>query len=66
MILDTLKQDYNGWDNQYKFAIDNIANNIPFAFARFNDGEMMGIDNIGSVVARGDQIVNESLHALCL
>jgi len=39
----------------------NLKNNIPFAFARFNDGEMMGIANVGSIVARGDQYVDTSL-----
>lgn len=41
---------------------ENLRNKTPFAFARFNDGEMMGVDKIGSIVARGDQIVDESLH----
>jgi len=41
--------------------LDNLKNNVPFGFARFNDGEMMGIVRVGSVVARGDQRVNESL-----
>jgi hypothetical protein len=41
--------------------LDNLRSNIPFGFARFNDGEMMGIDQIGSIVARGDQVVDESL-----
>ena len=62
MIVDLLEKEYTGWDNQYKFVIDNLKNNIPFAYVRFNDGEMMGIDKIGTVVARGDQIVDENLH----
>tara|TARA_R110001592_G_scaffold12220_10_gene58797 strand:- start:1018 stop:1758 length:741 start_codon:yes stop_codon:yes gene_type:complete len=57
-----LKKGYDGWDNQYKFAIDNLTNNISFGFSRFNDGEMMAINKIGSIVSRGDQLVNESLH----
>lgn len=57
-----LKTDYVGSDDQYKFVINNLKDGIPFAYARFNDGEMMGIDKIGSVVARGDQHVNEELH----
>lgn len=60
--LETLKKDYSGWDNRYKFVIDNLKNNIAFGYARFNDGEMMGIDRVGSVAARGDQVVNEGLH----
>jgi hypothetical protein len=41
--------------------LDNLKNNVPFGFARFNDGEMMGIIQVGSIAARGDQRVNESL-----
>lgn len=52
----------NGSDGKYKFVIDNLRDNTPFAYSRFNDGEMMGVDKIGSVVARGDQIVSEELH----
>jgi len=62
MIFDLLKKEYTGWDNQYKFVIDNLKNDTPFCYVRFNDGEMMGIDKIGSVVARGDQVVDEKLH----
>lgn len=57
-----LKKEYVGWDNQYQFVINNIKKDTPFAYVRFNDGEMMGIDKIGSVVARGDQYVTEELH----
>lgn len=62
MFSNFLNKNYQGWDNQYKFVINNIKNNIPFCYVRFNDGEMMGIDKIGSVVARGDQVVDENLH----
>ena len=41
--------------------VENLTNGIPFGYARFNDGEMMAIDRIGSIVARGDQVVNTSL-----
>lgn len=57
-----LCRDYNGHDDNYKFVIENIKNNKPFSYARFNDGEMMGIEKIGAVAARGDQPVDESLH----
>lgn len=60
--LNVLKNDYDGWDNQYKFVINNINEDIPFAYSRFNDGEMMGIKNLGSVVARGDQLITQSLQ----
>ena len=42
--------------------LNNIRNDIPFSLARFNDGEMMGIERVGAVVARGDQQVNQNLH----
>lgn len=60
--LNILKKNYYGWDDSYKFVIDNLKHEIPFAYARFNDGEMMGIIQQGSVVARGDQIINQTLH----
>jgi len=60
--LDILKKDYDGWDDSYKFVIDNLKSKTPFAYGRFNDGEMMGIIQQGSVVARGDQIIDQSLH----
>ena len=41
----------------------NLKNKIPFGFARFNDGEMMGINQAHTVVARGDQYVDEELSA---
>ena len=41
--------------------IENLRNKTPFGYARFNDGEMMGIDRINTVVARGDQFVDQSL-----
>lgn len=44
-----------------EWFLNNLENKVPFAFARFNDGEMMAIDRVGSVVARGDQVVNQSL-----
>ena len=46
-----------GWFNH------NLKNKIPFGFARFNDGEMMGINQAHTVVARGDQYVDEELRA---
>jgi hypothetical protein len=62
MVFNIFEKEYIGWDNQYKFVIDNLKNNTPFAYVRFNDGEMMGIDKIGSIVARGDQYIDETLH----
>lgn len=47
--------------NDMDWFLDNLKNKVPFAFARFNDGEMMAIDRVGSVVARGDQVVDRSL-----
>lgn len=42
--------------------LEHLRGQVPFGYARFNDGEMMAIDQVGSVVARGDQVVDESLH----
>lgn len=42
--------------------LDLIMACDPFCFVRFNDGEMMGIEKVGAAAARGDQIVNRSLH----
>jgi lysophospholipid acyltransferase (LPLAT)-like uncharacterized protein len=44
-----------------EWLLNNLENNIPFAFSRFNDGEMMAIDQVGCVVARGDQYVDQGL-----
>lgn len=46
----------------FKTIIDNLTNKKNFAFVRFNDGEMKAIQKVGSIIARGDQIVNQSLH----
>lgn len=42
---------------------DNIEKDIPFGYARFNDGEMIGIGESNTVVARGDQYVTEGLSS---
>tara|TARA_R100000008_G_C3584275_1_gene170902 strand:+ start:1634 stop:2329 length:696 start_codon:yes stop_codon:yes gene_type:complete len=47
--------------DNHNWFYDNLSNNVQFGFSRFNDGEMMGIAQVGSVVARGDQYVNEDL-----
>ena len=44
-----------------EWFFDNLENGTPFGFARFNDGEMLGIVQVGSVAARGDQLVDEGL-----
>lgn len=44
-----------------EWFITNLESQTPFAYARFNDGEMMGIDQVHSIVARGDQVVDKSL-----
>lgn len=41
---------------------ENLKNNHNFCYVRYNDGEMMGVNKVGSVAARGDQQVNQSLH----
>jgi|GEM_PF-1897409 len=48
--------------NEVDIILNLFKNKKPFAFSRFNDGEMMGIQKIGSLVARGDQYIDESLH----
>tara|TARA_Y100000310_G_scaffold341962_1_gene443091 strand:- start:336 stop:1088 length:753 start_codon:yes stop_codon:yes gene_type:complete len=55
-----LKQNCS--DDQVDLILDMIKKETPFSFARFNDGEMGGVDRIGASIARHDQIVNESLH----
>ena len=42
---------------------DNIEKDIPFGYARFNDGEMIGIGESNTFVARGDQYVTEGLSS---
>ena len=39
-----------------------LKEGTPFAFARFNDGEMGGIEKVGTAIARHDQIVNKELQ----
>jgi len=60
--FNNLPIEYEGYDSDYKFIINNIEHNIPFAFSRFNDGEMLGIDKPDSVVSRGAQLVDSSLQ----
>jgi hypothetical protein len=46
----------------YKLITNHIINSSPFAFSRFNDGEIKAIAHEeGVVVARGKQIVSSSL-----
>ena len=51
-----------------EWFFDHLENGVPFSFARFNDGEMIAINRVGSTVARGDQAVSSelSLHSLLL
>lgn len=60
--FEILNKEYVGWDNQYQFVINNIKNSKPFAYSRFNDGEMMGIANSDTIIARGDQYVTKDLQ----
>ncbi len=39
-----------------------LAQGTPLALARFNDGECLGIERVGSTVARGHQLVSQSLQ----
>lgn len=47
--------------DKYDTLMNNLKEEIPFALARFNDGEMMGIGQPGCIVARGDQVVPQDL-----
>ena len=61
-IEELKKISYDGSDESVELILDLLKKREPFAYARFNDGEMIGIDKIGAVAARGDQPVNKSLH----
>tara|TARA_Y100001973_G_C5199872_1_gene336805 strand:+ start:202 stop:951 length:750 start_codon:yes stop_codon:yes gene_type:complete len=49
-------------DKEVVRIIDMLKEKTPFAFVKFNDGEMMGVANSGVRVARQDQLVTDSLH----
>ena len=61
-INDYLKLKESTADDEVKMLMGLLEEKTPFSFARFNDGEMGGIQQIGASIARGDQIVNETLH----
>ena len=42
--------------------LDKLEKKENFCYVRYNDGEMMGIDRVGAIAARGDQYVDQSLH----
>lgn len=58
----------NPVDDEYtiKIFLQHLHDNSPFAYARFNDGEMIGISSVGSVVSRGAQPVGQELSASLL
>ena len=47
--------------DKFDVFLSKMQANEPFCLVRFNDGEMMGVEKVGAKVARGDQIVNQSL-----
>lgn len=47
---------------RYEHLLNLYSEETPFCLVRFNDGEMIGVESVGGVVARGDQVVEESLH----
>jgi len=49
--------------DKINLILDNISNNISQALARFNDGELIGIQQIGATVARGAQTVDHTLSS---
>jgi hypothetical protein len=48
--------------NRISEILKNLENGVPQALARFNDGEMGGIEMVGFIAARGDQRIDQSLH----
>ena len=55
---------FRGADDECDFFINNLTNSVPFAFSRFNDGEMLGIcSDPGVTVARGDQKISPQLKS---
>lgn len=48
--------------NKIDEIIDHLIEGIPMAIARFNDGEMSGINLPGCTIARGDQVVDRELQ----
>jgi hypothetical protein len=51
----------NNINSEIKWFFENLNNKIPFAFSRFNDGEMGGIMYDNFLASRGDQLVNKTL-----
>lgn len=49
-------------EDELKWFFDQLDSKQPFAFARFNDGEMGGIMEEGFIAARGDQKIDASLR----
>lgn len=47
--------------SELNWFFKHIENNTPFAFARFNDGEVGGIMYDNFTAARGDQLINTEL-----
>lgn len=47
---------------EYDHLLGLLREKVPFAFARFNDGEMKAIGNTKSRIARGDQEVTTELR----
>lgn len=61
-IKDYLFIEENSADHEVKMLMGMLKDKVPFSFARFNDGEMRGIQEVGASIARYDQVVNETLH----
>lgn len=56
------KTSFEKSDDEINWFLNMLKNDVPFCFVRFNDGEIKGIKETGSVIARGAQTVNESLN----
>jgi len=61
-ITDYFDIKENSADHEVKMLMSMMKHRIPFSLSRFNDGEMGGIQRVGASIARGDQIVDNSLH----
>ena len=58
--------NYYIYKSESNWFFSNLKSDIPFAFSRFNDGEMMLIMKENKTVSRGSQVHDDSLSAALL
>jgi len=58
--------NYYIYKNESNWFFNNLKSDIPFAFSRFNDGEMMLIMKENKTVSRGSQVHDNSLSTALL